>query len=200
MAFTGIVPEGYLPRIVDRQVERYLGIFGAVEIAGTKWCGKTWTALRHGASVGYVDDNVPLAQADPTLMMLGERPHVIDEWQLAPHIWDAVRRSVDRERGLRGGWILTGSSTLISRETNKDEAPSHSGAGRIGRIRMHPMTLAESGDSSCAVSLSGLFDGNFEPSIAPNDTSKLIEICCRGGWPEAVDMEAADAQTLAREY
>lgn len=200
MAATGIVPEGYLPRIVDRQVERYLGIFGAVEIAGTKWCGKTWTALRHGASVSYVDDNVPLAKADPTLMTLGERPHVIDEWQLAPHIWDAVRRSVDRERGLRGGWILTGSSTPISREAKKDEAPSHSGAGRIGRIRMHPMTLAESGDSSCAVSLSGLFDGNFEPGVAPNDTAELIEICCRGGWPEAVDMKAADAQTLAREY
>lgn len=167
MASTGIVPEGCLPRIVDRQVERYLGIFGAVEIAGTKWCGKTWIALRHGASVSYVDDNASLAKADPTL---------------------------------RGGWILTGSSPPISRETKKDEALGHSGAGRIGRIRMHPMTLAESGDSSCAVSLSGLFDGNFEPSVAPNDTARLIEICCRGGWPEAVDMEAADAQTLAREY
>ncbi|OUP11021.1 DUF4143 domain-containing protein [Collinsella sp. An2] len=200
MARQGIAPEGYLPRVVDEQVERYLEIFGAVEIAGTKWCGKTWTAREHGASVSYVDDDLDLARADPSLMTLGDRPHVIDEWQLVPRIWDVVRRSVDRERGLRGGWILTGSSTPFLR-TNKDgEAPSHSGAGRIGRVRMHPMSLFESGDSTGGVSLARLFEGDFEPCLAPDDTRELIDLCCRGGWPEAVGSEVSNAQTLAREY
>lgn len=193
----GIEPEGYLPRIVDAQVERYLNTFGAVEIAGTKWCGKTWCALRHGASVSYVDDDLDLARADPSLVTLGERPHVIDEWQLVPGIWDAVRRGVDRSRGLRGAWILTGSSTPAALGGNP---PSHSGAGRIGRVRMHPMTLSESGDSTRSVSLAGLFRGEFQPCVAPDDTLGLVELACRGGFPETVGMPAADAQTVAREY
>ena len=200
MAGQGITPQGYLPRIVDAQVDCYLQIFGAVEIAGTKWCGKTWTALKHGASVSYVDDDLELAKADPLLMTIGEQPHVIDEWQLVPHIWDAVRRSVDRERGLRGGWILTGSSTPLPRQNQDNHAPSHSGASRIGRIRMYPMTLSESGDSTNGVSLEGLFSGTFTPCVAPHDTQRLIDLCCRGGWPEAIDMNVTAAQTLAREY
>ena len=198
MAEERLTPEGYLPRVVDEQVERYLATFGAVEIAGTKWCGKTWTALSHGASVSYVDDDLDLARADPSLMTLGERPHVIDEWQLAPRIWDAVRRGVDRSRGIRGGWILTGSSTPLARRGT--EQPAHSGAGRIGRVRMHPMTLAESGDSTGAVSLAGLFRGEFEPCVAPDGTRELVDLACRGGWPEAVGMDVASAQTVAREY
>lgn len=194
-----IAPDGYLPRVVDEQVERYLNIFGAVEISGTKWCGKTWTALQHGASVSFVDDDLEVARADPSLMTLGDRPHVIDEWQLVPHIWNTVRRSVDRERGLRGGWILTGSSTPIS-HGGQGDAPSHSGAGRIGRVRMRPMTLSESGDSTKAVSLAGLFNGDFEPCIAPDDTQELVRLCCRGGWPEAIEMDVSQAQILAREY
>lgn len=194
-----IAPDGYLLRVVDEQVERYLNIFGAVEISGTKWCGKTWTALQHGASVSFVDDDLEIARADPSLMTLGDRPHVIDEWQLVPHIWDTVRRSVDRERGLRGGWILTGSSTPIS-HGGQDNVPSHSGAGRIGRVRMRPMTLSESGDSTKAVSLAGLFNGDFEPCIAPDDTQELVRLCCRGGWPEAIEMDVSQAQILAREY
>ena len=198
MAEERLTPEGYLPRVVDEQVERYLATFGAVEIAGTKWCGKTWTALSHGASVSYVDDDLDLARADPSLMTLGERPHVIDEWQLAPRIWDAVRRGVDRSRGIRGGWILTGSSAPLARRGA--EQPAHSGAGRIGRVRMHPMTLAESGDSTGAVSLAGLFRGEFEPCVAPDGTRELVDLACRGGWPEAVGMGVASAQTVAREY
>lgn len=198
MAEERLTPEGYLPRVVDEQVVRYLATFGAVEIAGTKWCGKTWTALSHGASVSYVDDDLDLARADPSLMTLGERPHVIDEWQLAPRIWDAVRRGVDRSRGIRGGWILTGSSTPLARRGA--EQPAHSGAGRIGRVRMHPMTLAESGDSTGAVSLAGLFRGEFEPCVAPDGTRELVDLACRGGWPEAVGMDVASAQTVAREY
>ena len=106
----------YLPRIVDDQVRRYLEIFGAVEVAGTKWCGKTWTACRHGESVSYVDDVLALAQSDPQAMLAGEQPHVIDEWQLAPAIWNTVRHAVDRKRGLRGAWLLTGSSTPLAKD------------------------------------------------------------------------------------
>lgn len=194
MAIANLKPEGYMPRLVDKQIERYLHVFGAVEIAGTKWCGKTWTALTHGSSVSYVESDLALAEEDPSLMLLGTQPHVIDEWQLVPSVWDAVRHGVDAQRGLRGAWILTGSSTPLS------NTPKHSGAGRIGRIRMLPMSLAESGDSAGTVSLSDLFDGNFSPSKVPSDTLALVDLACRGGWPEAIDLETEDSQLLARDY
>ncbi len=143
MAQQNVKPNGYRPRIVDKQIERYMRIFGAVEIAGTKWCGKTWAARAHANSITYVDrdNNLPMAQADPSLMLLGDRPHVIDEWQLAPAIWDEIRHKVDDEPGSKGQWLLTGSST-----PQKDTRPQHTGAGRIGRIRMNPMSLCESGE------------------------------------------------------
>mgnify|MGYP004492570953 FL=1 len=191
-------PEGYLPRVADAQIERYLKAFGAVEIAGTKWCGKTWSALMHGASVSYVDENFDLARADPSMMLMGDRPHVIDEWQRVPAIWDCVRHEVDRARGTRGAFILTGSSTPATRQG--EQGPAHSGAGRIGRVRMSPMSLFESGESTGQVSLSGLFDGEFTPCVAERDTLGLVEAACRGGWPEAVGMDVSSAQLIAREY
>ena len=191
-------PEGYMPRVADAQIERYLKAFGAVEIAGTKWCGKTWSALMHGASVSYVDENLDLARADPSMMLMGDRPHVIDEWQRVPAIWDCVRHEVDRARGTRGAFILTGSSTPVTRRG--EQGPAHSGAGRIGRIRMSPMSLFESGESTGQVSLEGLFAGEFTPCVAERDTVGLVEAACRGGWPEAVDMEVDAAQLIAREY
>ena len=191
-------PAGYMPRVVDEQVERYLKVFGAVEIAGTKWCGKTWTALEHGASVSYVDESLGLARADPSMMLLGARPHVVDEWQRVPQIWDAARHEVDRARGVRGAFILTGSSTPAMRKG--EEGPAHSGAGRIGRIRMHPMSLSESGESTGAVSLAGLFEGRFTPAVCAKDTMGLVEAACRGGWPEAIDLDVASAQLIARDY
>ena len=191
-------PEGYMPRVADAQIERYLKAFGAVEIAGTKWCGKTWSALMQGASVSYVDENLDLARADPSMMLIGDRPHVIDEWQRVPAIWDCVRHEVDRARGTRGAFILTGSSTPATRQG--EQGPAHSGAGRIGRVRMSPMSLFESGESTGQVSLEGLFAGEFTPCIAERDTLGLVEAACRGGWPEAVDMEVDAAQLIAREY
>lgn len=192
-------PEGYLPRIADEQIERLLKIFGAIEVAGTKWCGKTWAALQHGGSISYIDESLELAKADPKLMLLGERPHIIDEWQLVPPIWDAVRHEVDSQRGLRGGWILTGSSTPI-KHGNEESAPKHSGAGRIGRIKMHPMSLFESGESTGEVSLSGLFNGQFKPCKVESETQSLVNAVCRGGWPEALDLNPSDAQYIARDY
>lgn len=190
-------PQGYLPRAVDAQIDRYLNVFGAVEIAGTKWCGKTWAALEHGKSVSYVDESLDLAEADPSIMLLGDRPHVIDEWQRVPAIWDAVRHEVDRKRATRGAFLLTGSSTP---SLDGQNGPAHSGAGRIGRVRMHPMSLSESGDSSKAVSLSALFKGEFEPCRVEKDTLDLVRLACRGGWPEAVDRDVEAAQLLSREY
>ena len=191
-------PEGYMPRVADAQIKRYLKAFGAVEIAGTKWCGKTWSALMQGASVSYVDENLDLARADPSMMLIGDRPHVIDEWQRVPAIWDCVRHEVDRARGTRGAFILTGSSTPATRQG--EQGPAHSGAGRIGRVRMSPMSLFESGESTGQVSLEGLFAGEFTPCVAEHDTPGLVEAACRGGWPEAVDMEVDAAQLIAREY
>lgn len=190
--------EGYMPRVADAQIERYLKAFGAVEIAGTKWCGKTWSALMQGASVSYVDENLDLARADPSMMLIGDRPHVIDEWQRVPAIWDCVRHEVDRARGTRGAFILTGSSTPATRQG--EQGPAHSGAGRIGCVRMSPMSLFESGESTGQVSLEGLFAGEFTPCVAERDTLGLVEAACRGGWPEAVDMEVDAAQLIAREY
>lgn len=202
VAQESVKPKGYLPRVVDARVERYLRVFGAVEVAGTKWCGKTWTALEHAASVSYVDELLPLAREDPATMLVGERPHVIDEWQRVPAIWDTVRHEVDRTRGLRGAWILTGSSTPLPSDIEGDggSQPSHSGAGRIGQVRMYPMTLAESGDSTCDVSLAGLFRGEFGPAQVRTGAEDIVGLACRGGWPDAVDLLPDDAQLVAREY
>lgn len=201
MLTQNLTPNGYLPRIADAKVERYLSIFGAIEVSGTKWCGKTWTSLAHGRSVIYIDDEYEAISADPRLATRGERPHVIDEWQLVPGVWDAVRREADKVRGLRGGWILTGSSSPLSFDTHA--APRHSGAGRIGRVRMFPMSLAESGDSSGEISLAALFEGAFEPTLlneVAKDAQALVELACRGGWPEAIGFDVPAAQELAREY
>lgn len=191
-----IAPEGYRPRIVDKQIERYLGLFGAIEVSGTKWCGKTWSALAHSRSITYVDrgSNLEISSVDPSYPLIGETPHVIDEWQRVPEIWDAVRHAVDEAAGEKGLWLLTGSSTP------KKGGTAHSGAGRIGRVRMHPMTLQESGDSSAAVSLAGLFEGRFEPAQCAAEITDLARIICRGGWPELVGKNPEDAQIVTRSY
>lgn len=189
----------YIPRIADAQVAQYLQIFGAVEITGTKWSGKTWTACKHGRSISYVDRAVNLAQSDPDTMLVGEKPHVIDEWQMAPQVWNQVRHSVDQTRNIRGAFILTGSSSPVITDKNESRV-LHSGAGRIGRIRMYPMSLAESGGSSSEVSLSGLFKGEFKSVEAPKDASSLAEYAVRGGWPEACDLQPAQAQIIANQY
>ncbi len=199
-----IAPDGYMPRIVDAQIERYLKVFGAVEIAGTKWCGKTWSARKHGASIAYLDqkNTRQLALTDPDIILQGERPRVLDEWQRVPQVWDAVRHEVDAIRRTKGAWILTGSSSPKKKPAKGDEDDErrHSGAGRIGRIRMAPMSLAESGDSKATVSLARLFGGAFEPGICDKDTVRLVELACRGGWPEAIESSAEEAQLVARAY
>ena len=177
-------------------MEKYLSLFGAVEITGTKWCGKTWTARAHASSIAYVDrgSNIEIATADPSLMLVGETPHVIDEWQRVPALWDTVRHAVDDAQGKKGLWILTGSSTP---QKNK---VAHSGAGRIGRIHMLPLSLQESGESTGEVSLAGLFSGEFTPCRTEVDVRGIAHLACRGGWPEAITYSAEDSQVVIREY
>ena len=129
-------PRGYRARVVDGQVERYLRLFGAVVIEGTKWCGKTWTSRHHAQSITFVDrgSNLDIALADPAALLVGERPHVIDEWQRAPELWNVVRHAVDDLDGEKGAWILTGSSTPLR---------GGSGVGASGPFSQAPADQAE---------------------------------------------------------
>ena len=170
-------PNRIVPHVLDERPQKLLSIFRAIEIRGTKWCGKSWTALAFGESVAHLDDpNVKsLAAADPSLALQGRRPHVIDEWQEVPSTWDATRRAVDASGSERGLYILTGSSTPAK------DTVTHSGAGRIARLDMSTMTLWERGLSTGAVSLSGLFEGSFEPSACDTALAPLAEAICCGG-------------------
>ena len=189
-------PKTYQPRLVDERLHRLLHTFGAVEIRGTKWCGKSWTALAFGESVVHLDDpNVKaLAEADPTLALQGAHPHVVDEWQEVPSTWDAARRAVDAAGGERGLFILTGSSTPAK------DAVTHSGAGRIARVDMSTMTLWERGLSTGAVSLSGLFEGSFEPSACDASLAPLADAICCGGWPALLGANAQTAAEVVDQY
>ncbi len=192
--------EKYIPRIIDAAVERYLATMGAVCIEGPKWCGKTWTSSYHSNSeflVGNPDNNFQnraLAEMSPALVLEGETPRLIDEWQEVPPLWDAVRYTVD-QRGQKGQFILTGSATP------KRKGVLHSGAGRIGKLRMRPMSLYESGDSSGKVSLQELCEGKLTPAITGEvDLRTLARLTVRGGWPGNLDIADADISLLPGEY
>jgi predicted AAA+ superfamily ATPase len=195
-----LTEKNYKSRLVDDQVEKLLKIFGAVSIEGSKWCGKTWTALNHAESVIYIADpagnfsNREKARIDPSLVLEGVSPLVIDEWQEVPGIWDAVRFSVDRDQGA-GRYILTGSSTPPK------DSYIHSGVGRIARLRMRPMSLIESGDSSGSVSLKSLFRGE---RISPHNSDLTLEritgLIVRGGWPAGIKYSGTDALVIPKQY
>lgn len=190
----------YLPRIIDKQVDSYLQTFGAVCIEGPKWCGKTWTSAHHSESAIYLGDpagnfqNRQLAQLSPELILEGKSPRLIDEWQEVPPIWDAVRYKVD-QTAARGQFILTGSATP------KHKGILHSGAGRIGRLRMRPMSLYESGESSGQVSLSALCRGELTPVLSGEVALETLTACIvRGGWPGSLQLPLKQAALLPREY
>ena len=186
----------YLPRLVDETIDRHLKTFGAVEIAGTMWSGKTWTSIAHGKSRVTLDDRQAreLAQLDADAVLQGETPHIVDEWQEVPEIWDAVRNKVDAAGSKRGMYILTGSSRPAKSSTR------HTGSGRISRITMWPMTLWESGHSKGSVSLSGLFDGKFEAKPVETSLDQLATLICRGGWPASVDLDDESALLVPQQY
>lgn len=190
----------YLPRLSDDELQIALQSSGAVLIEGAKWCGKTSTALNASNSVLYMQDpdtavsNMNLADTKPSLLLLGNAPRLIDEWQMAPVLWDAVRFEVDK-RGKAGQFILTGSAVP------KDNVVAHTGTGRISRLRMRPMSLFESLESTGSVSLKALFEG--EVDIADQSElsiEQLAFILCRGGWPASLSLQGDAALRMARDY
>ena len=190
----------YRPRLIDGRVKEYLSAFGAVCIEGPKWCGKTWTSSYHCASEIYIGDpannfqNRQLAELSPDLVLDGEAPRLIDEWQEVPPLWDAVRYRVDKT-GRKGQFILTGSATP------NHKGILHSGAGRIARLRMRPMSLFESGDSSGAVSLEALCRGELAPAATGEvELRRLIGLIIRGGWPGSLGLAPEQAALLPAEY
>lgn len=190
----------YKPRVIDARIEEYLSAFGAVCIEGPKWCGKTWTSAYHCNSAIYLGDpmgnfqNRRLAELSPAVALEGETPRLIDEWQEVPPLWDAVRHVVD-QRGERGQFILTGSATP------NHKGILHSGAGRIARLRMRPMSLYEAGVSSGAVSLEELCRHRLQPAMTGEvDLKLLIDCIVRGGWPAGLLMDTEKASYLPGEY
>ena len=190
----------YLPRVIDPRLDEYLQTFGAVCVEGPKWCGKTWTSLYHSNSAIFIGDpagnfqNRQLAELSPDLVLEGDVPRLIDEWQEVPPLWDAVRYKVDQAHQ-KGQFILTGSTTP------NHKGILHSGAGRIARLRMRPMSLYESGDSSGKVSLERLCHGELTPAMTGDGNLKrLIDLIIRGGWPASIGMPAAQAALLPEEY
>ena len=190
----------YKPRLIDQHVENYLSAFGAVCIEGPKWCGKTWTSNFHSKSAIYIGSpegnfsNRRLAELSPSLVLVGETPRLIDEWQEVPPLWDAVRAEVDR-RGKKGQFVLTGSAT-----PNR-KGVMHSGAGRIAMLRMHPMSLFESGNSSGEVSLKDLCAGKIAPKLTrQTELSELIDYIVRGGWPGNQDLPLEQAALVPGQY
>ena len=192
--------EQYRPRVIDKAVTKYLSVFGAVCIEGPKWCGKSWTSSYHAKSEFLVADpannfqNKRLAEMSPALILEGNSPRMIDEWQEVQPLWDAVRYEVDR-RGRKGQFILTGSSTP------KRDGVAHSGAGRIGKLRMRTMSLYESGDSSGKVSLKELCNGTLNDVLTGEvDLIAIAQYIVRGGFPGAINMSVENAQLLTQSY
>lgn len=186
----------YRPRCIDSTVQRHLQAFGAVELTGTMWSGKTWTALAHGNSRVSFDNaqSRALAEIDVNTVLQGDAPHIIDEWQEVPEVWDAVREYVDEAGGRRGLFILTGSSRPSKSKVR------HTGSGRISRLRMWPMSLSELGLSTGEVSLKRLFAGEFASGTARTDLHELARWICRGGWPAACDLEDEAALLVPTQY
>ncbi|MBQ3309242.1 ATP-binding protein [Candidatus Saccharibacteria bacterium] len=192
--------ENYIPRLVDEKVEKFLKVFGAVSIEGPKWCGKTWTGLRHAETVSYLTDNSTkeLAQVDPKYIFTDKKPQLLDEWQVVPQIWDAVRHACD-ESGRPGNFILTGSTSL--EKSDAENEVYHSGTGRITTLRMQPMSLLESGDSTGEVSLKKMLDGDFvEKNTGMIELPDIASIIVRGGWPSVIKMSAEDASEVSKSY
>jgi predicted AAA+ superfamily ATPase len=189
----------YISRISDTLLKKLLESTGAILVEGAKWCGKTQSSLQVANSVVYMQDPdegpgyLAMADAKPSLVLEGDPPLLLDEWQMAPVLWDAVRFAVDK-RGLMGQFILTGSTTP------SDNLTAHSGTGRIARMLMRPMSLYESKESNGKISLRDLFDG--ETDIGAKSTLTIEHIAhaiCRGGWPAAVLSQKQSPQ-LAMNY
>lgn len=196
----GLAPEGYRHRLIEEDLRNQLRAFGAVSIEGPMWCGKTWLGLNASESsfeVGSVDeygqDNRELVDMNVRLAMEGREPHLIDEWQEVPKLWDAIRSDLDRNPG-KGRYILTGSSVLKRK-------PMHSGTGRIKHLRMRTMSLYESGDSNGDVSLRRIIDGSAEDAdTGGTDLEHLVDLTISGGWPGNLGIPYPDRAASVKGY
>ena len=194
-----LVPEGYLRRLVEDKIQAMLETAGAVSIEGPKHCGKTWCVRSLSNSEYSLEDpgndsiNLHIAKGDPAVALEGDEPHLIDEWQDVPRIWDAVRYTVDQD-GRKGRFILCSSSSADRSKI------SHSGAGRIVDIRMRTMSLYESGDSDGKVSLRGLFDGDLKTvKVDPLGLEELSWLIVRGGWPGLLESDESSVRQFLSE-
>ncbi len=194
----------YLPRIADIELKNRLSYMGAVLIEGPKWCGKTTTAIQQARSVLKLQDPdtrdayLTTAQSKPSNLLKGETPRLIDEWQDAPILWDAVRTMVDERGGEPGQFILTSSNSV------DEDQIHHSGTGRISRMKMYPMSLYESGESNGNISLKELFDNpdmDIDGVASNMSINDLIRSACRGGWPVSLKFgNSKEAFIIARDY
>lgn len=192
--------EEYIDRLVDKKIEKYLEVFGAVSIEGPKWCGKTWASLNHSNSVSYLDDDETRKKAELSLDLIlkEESPQLIDEWNLIPKVWDAIRRKCD-ETTKKGNYILT-CSTKLSDEIQKEKI-HHSGAGRIGKIQMHTMSLYESGDSTGKVSIMDMYNNIFENQLQDKiSLENLANLIIRGGWPSNIKTDEDKIEIIPQSY
>jgi predicted AAA+ superfamily ATPase len=191
----------YIERVIDKEIQEKLSISGAIVIKGPKWCGKTTSAKQIAKSVLEMqnpdlhENYLELASTKPSLLLEGEKPRLIDEWQLAPKLWNAVRHSVDNTAE-PSQYILTGSATP------KEDDTLHSGTGRFAFITMKPMTLYESGESNGAVSLSDLLAGKTDIDGKKTDLTyeKIAHALCRGGWPNAIKLSNKSALKIPVNY
>ena len=191
----------YLSRVADKMLQERLETFGAVLIEGPKWTGKTTTAEQQARSVIKLQDPdkaeeyLTTAATKPSLLLKGEQPKLIDEWQDAPMIWDAVRTAVDNAGGKPGQFILTGSNTVDRSKIR------HTGTGRITRMKIYPMSLWESLESSGEVSIQELFNNpDYDGASSKLDIPGLIMAACRGGWPATLQMSAKASMLIAKDY
>ncbi|MDR2492086.1 MAG: DUF4143 domain-containing protein [Coriobacteriales bacterium] len=190
----------YLKRIADDVLDSHLEASGAVLIEGPKWCGKTWTANKKAKSTLFMQDPdqrtsyLKAADTKPSLLLRGETPRLLDEWQEAPVLWDAVRYAVD-QRGDVGQFILTGSAVPL------DNAVKHTGTGRISRMLMRTMTLYESLESSGDISLHALFDGTADgDGMSSLSIERLAFVLTRGGWPASIGDKESVALRRVSDY
>ena len=193
-------PKDYKERLIEKKLDEQMQSFGAVCIEGPKYCGKTWTGLSRAESVAFIGDPERnfqmriMAQLSPDLVLQGDIPRLIDEWQEVPLLWDAIRFYVDKA-GRKGQFLLTGSATP------NHKGILHSGVGRISKLQMDTMSLFESGDSSGQVSLRAIFDEGIEPQLCSEvSLEKLIYLTVRGGWPGNLTVSQKNCGELAREY
>ena len=206
--------QSYIERLTDPLLASRLEAFGAVLVVGPKWCGKTTSSARLAASQFRLMDptgrfqNRRLAEMDPAQALVGPRPRLIDEWQEVPPLWDAVRFACDEAGGAPGQFLLTGSTVprpskkTRSQDTWAGVEPMHSGAGRIGRVRMSTLTQLEIGASSGKISLASLMRGGTieVPLISSLDIPAIAEAICHGGWPASAGLPTASSMLTAQSY